>query len=298
MTQRSLLGSAAVLLTLAAGCSRTPIDESPRRDAEVQPPPYTGFPRVSVGVGTSCVLEANGHGLCWGNTLNGLMQPPNAPLVALDMGGLYGCGLLADGTPRCWPGNNHPTPTSVPDAKFRKVSVGSLTACGIRLDEGLVCWGNPKYALTDPPQGRFRDVSTGDNHACAVKTDGTAVCWGLNVSGQANAPGGYFLSVYAGTHHSCGLIDGELIRCWGYDLFGSLQDRRVRALALGDHATCAILLDGSVECAGDSELQTKAPSGKFEQIDLGSYHGCGVRPGGAIECWGLNADGQATPPSR
>jgi len=289
-------------LLMTGSCSRTPIDDGSRRDAEPPPPPYTGYPRVVAGAAWSCALDQDGKATCWGSLLSGKREPPAERFVDLDISS-EGIGILADGALLCWTGKPKVnTPTHIPSGRFKKVSMRGSRACGLRLDDALVCWGNPTYGVTDAPPGRFRDVAVGAGFACAVKLDGQMVCWGGNGGGQASAPGGYFTSVSAASH-ACGLIDGERLRCWGPDSYSTLQDRRVRAVSVGDYATCAILLDGTVECAHSPtavEIPTQArpPAGQFVQIDLGGTHACGVRPGGAIECWGNDSDGAASPPSR
>lgn len=49
---------------------------------------------------------------------------------------------------------------------------------------------------------------------------------------------------------------------------------------------------------GDNNYnQTNAPTGTFNQVDVGQYHSCAVKTDGGIVCWGLNDKGQTTVPS-
>ena len=76
-------------------------------------------------------------------------------------------------------------------------------------------------------------------------------------------------------------------------------------------SACAIKTDGSVVCwhnsvasqAMSSEGYSPPLSGKypppeggFHSVSSGASHSCGVRRNGSVACWGLNTDGQATPP--
>jgi hypothetical protein len=39
------------------------------------------------------------------------------------------------------------------------------------------------------------------------------------------------------------------------------------------------------------------PVGTFSAVSAGGAHTCGLRPTGTVACWGLNGNGQATPPA-
>ena len=168
------------------------------------------------------------------------------------------------------------------------MSVGLSHACGILTDGSLVCWGDPIYGLTDPPKGNFADLSAGYQHTCALRADGAAVCWGYNVDGQANPPADLFVAIAAGSRHTCALKENGLVRCWGASkLFDHFQEKMARAVAVGLAGTCVLTLTGSVECQSDPAYYViHPPSGRFEQIDMGDNHGCGVRHDGSIDCWG------------
>ena len=65
----------------------------------------------------------------------------------------------------------------------------------------------------------------------------------------------------------------------------------------GDH-TCGILDTGAVACWGlDADGQSTPPAGTFTEVSVGGDHTCGILDTGAAACWGLDADGQSTPPA-
>ena len=157
---------------------------------------------------------------------------------------------------------------------------------------------------------RFVQVSTGDGHSCAVRADDTITCWGNNNAGQVDAPPERFRAVTAGSASSCGLHVYSRARCWG-SREGTPLERLESVDAGADHA-CGVLIDGTAACWGDSHGQMHAfgedPSGYephirdvppwlFESVTVDRDHACGVRPGGAVECWGDNSVRQLAAPA-
>ena len=65
-----------------------------------------------------------------------------------------------------------------PDGPFRSVSVGGLTACGVRPDGRVECWGREYKFGGVPPDLKFRSVSVSVAHACGITEDYRVVCWG------------------------------------------------------------------------------------------------------------------------
>ena len=66
------------------------------------------------------------------------------------------------------------------------------------------------------------------------------------------------------------------------------------AVNAGWNHTCGLRPSGAIECWGDNGLgQADAPGESFSAVSAGDRHTCGLRPNGAIECWGDNRLGQA-----
>lgn len=140
-------------------------------------------------------------------------------LAALSVGLLSTCGLDADGRARCWESNTfgqlgtgdfegatEPVPVAG-DRRWRMISAGSIQGCAIGDDRRGWCWGNNSFgqlgdhlvratcAVSDlacaptpvPVRGalRFTVLATGlGNHTCGVTTLTNLYCWGLGTSGQ------------------------------------------------------------------------------------------------------------------
>ena len=62
--------------------------------------------------------------------------------------------------------------------------------------------------------------------------------------------------------------------------------------------TCGITTDGAVSCwGGNSDGQSRAPSGTFKSVSAGSDFTCAVRADSTVVCWGYDYYGEASPPS-
>lgn len=173
------------------------------------------------------------------------------------------------------------------------------------------------------------EVAAGAYHNCARLIDGNVKCWGLNTVGQlgdgtnANQSiavkvdlGGDAVAIAAGYTHSCAILTDGSVRCWGANDRGQLGDGttngsktprpvvglagRVTAIALGEDHSCAVLVDGRLQCWGrnfdgqlgdGSDVQRNAPVfaavSKVSAIALGRTHTCAIT-GGGVACWGAN----------
>lgn len=72
---------------------------------------------------------------------------------------------------------------------------------------------------------------------------------------------------------------------------------RISAIAVGSNHWCLLRGIGAVECWGlNDEGQTDAPDGTFSAFAAGGHHTCGLRTDGTVACWGSNYYGQADAP--
>ncbi len=147
-------------------------------------------------------------------------------------------------------------------------------------------------ALDDLGHGNWGSVSTGQDHTCALTTDGRAYCWGSDASGQL------------------GVARADTV-CNKYGLPCTLRPvavetpLRFREISAGAQHTCAIAIDRSLGCWGDTSggelgrygpgtsAPTQVPSTLgFADVSAGYSHTCAVRTDGSGVCWGSNDRGQ------
>ena len=71
----------------------------------------------------------------------------------------------------------------------------------------------------------------------------------------------------------------------------------VSAGGLGQDYACGVRTDGAVECWGsDWHGKASPPPGTFASVGTGWDHTCGIRTNGAVACWGDSDDGKTQPP--
>lgn len=102
------------------------------------------------------------------------------------------CAIQTDNRVVCWGargGNTDPVLDVPPEAAFlRQVDVGSFRACGIDLNDAVVCWGRPSLLSNGDDRlfgdvdvttiGPARQISMGSSGACVVGTEGRLECFG------------------------------------------------------------------------------------------------------------------------
>ena len=139
-------------------------------------------------------------------------------------------------------------------------------------------------------------VATGLHHTCILLFDGSVRCWGASAGGKlgngamenlgddgsvSDVPltdvGVAVRALALGDYHSCALLQTDNVRCWGQAANGALGYGNNEGI--GD--------DESPSAAGDVPV-----GGVVRQISLGEIFSCARLEGGKIRCWGLNGDGQ------
>ena len=248
---------------------------------------HTKFTTVSAGVRYTCGLLEDGTARCWGQ--NPGISPDDIRLKTISAGKSqagHSCGLLEDGTARCW-GNDYAGRATPPaDTKFKTISAGASHSCGVRTDGRARCWGDHEDRKADPPADiTFKTISAGASHSCGVLTDGRARCWGNNEHGQATPPADTnFKTISAGWFHTCGVLTDGRARCWG-------SNERSHS--------------GSSHGYESGQVSGTPIGARFTAISAGLYHTCGVLTDGRARCWGSDYDsyhgyvdwGVATPPA-
>lgn len=155
---------------------------------------------------------------------------------------------------------------------------------------------------------------------------GTAVPADPTYTGIGTSPNWTMIS--GGTAHHCGIAasEGGALLCWGENYYGELgaatnpPDNKTAVPAqgafdwkyvdAGDFATCGITdVDASTPeelyCWGIAKLvprpltddgtavpQRIAPGVKWDRVSIADHHGCAIRTGGTLWCWGDNLSGE------
>ncbi len=204
-------------------------------------------------------------------------MPLGGRAVAITVGDLHTCAVMASGGVRCWGSGSH-----------GRLGYGNTDDVGN--DEAPASYG-------DVPLGaRAVAVTAGETHTCALTASGRVRCWGSGESGRL----GY------GTIDNVG--DDETPASVGAVPLG----RRATALSAGGSHTCALLTGGAVRCWGDGyggrlgygntddigDDETPAGAGVAAlggaavAVSAGDYHTCAVRQTGSLRCWGDSSDGR------
>ncbi|MCY3953312.1 MAG: RCC1 domain-containing protein [bacterium] len=184
--------------------------------------------------------------------------------------------------------------------RFVEISVGSRSVCGLRGDLTIHCWGSNSGGRASPPQGTFIALESGI--PCAIRTDGTMTCWG-EFSGSRAGP---FIALSRG----CGIRPDARLDCGTSD---DAPDDHFTTITSGDTYKCGVRLDGAVSCWGQALVwghnyhgmldpdppswPDDPPGGAFSAVSAGRQHTCGIRPNGAVECWGDDYGGLSSPPA-
>lgn len=190
--------------------------------------------------------------------------PTGPTLVSLAAGHYVTCGVLDDGTARCW-GDNR---------------------------EGQLGDGTTTSSVTPVEVSGLTDataIATGYEFSCALRSGGTVVCWGSGSNGRLGNGASddslvpvpvtgltNIVEIGAGQSTACALEDDGTVWCWGRG---------------GDHGTTSFA-DTNVPVevpglTGVAHLSTASHGGTSY-----SSRTCGVRDDGTAFCWGFNDDGQ------
>ncbi|MEM6532071.1 MAG: hypothetical protein AAF654_05575 [Myxococcota bacterium] len=162
----------------------------------------------------------------------------------------------------------------------------SLTsACGIREDGELWCWGigslgngtsvdaqSPFPVQTVEP-GPWVAIDVKDGTACGVKANGELYCWGRNARGQVGN---------ATTQGEAAPVRIGSMGGWRNVRIGGESTCAVRDAPIGTEAYCW----GETHAAGTQLLPTIVAGDDWRVIQPYSTITCGVREPGTLWCWG------------
>jgi alpha-tubulin suppressor-like RCC1 family protein len=287
-SRATVSGSGDVTAVSAGAVTITATSEGKTATASVRVPLLLSS--LAVGVGATCGLTQQGKAFCWG---------------------FNAAGQLGDGSTV-----NRNRPVAVAgNLTFRSLTVGFAHACGLTTTGEGYCWGENLYGqlgtsatnatcvengYTSPCSTlpvlvsgglRFTQLDAGGGHTCGIAVSGTAYCWGRNQFGQlgsgsttqTNFPvavvGGFqFVAITAGGttanggQHTCGITTGGLTLCWGNDWYGQLGDGQT-----GTTRSSPTPVAGGL---------------RFQSVNAGYEHTCGVTTDGVGYCWGSDWFGE------
>jgi hypothetical protein len=234
-----------------------------------------------------CLLDQEGHALCWGPRAFGPV--PSGRFTQLAGRAGIVCGIREDRQVACWGWRGAITATT-PSGEFAQIDVGGFQACGVQAGKQIRCWGSV-FRAASAPEGPFERVVVG-HHPCALDSSGRAVCWGGDgsLSGQ-------FVQLAAGSSHTCGLrADGSIQCVVGDEFLAGRTDATppragsVVSLAAGYEHFCGLDAAGGARCWGrDVHGETRPPRDqRFAKLALGEKRSCGLERSGVISCWGAS----------
>ena len=241
-----------------------------------------------------------------------------ASLSAVIAGNEHTCAVLDSGEMQCWGWNNRrrlgidgseiaePTLVSIPsEGLWSSASLFNQHTCALTTRGDLYCWGAAtlgRTGLFDPPypneqpvpmrveRGGWTGTTVGGAFSCGLRS-GSVECWGSNSRGQIAQPEMVeesarpvrvdvprTVQIAAGNEHVCAVLSTGLVRCWGRGSSGRLGN-------------------GARPGSQFEPVDVSPPDGadqavRFETIQLGQSHTCGVSVDGQLFCWGFNFWGQ------
>ena len=234
----------------------------------------SGVASIEAGGLDTCAVTIHGGAKCWGANQAGRLgdgttidrlTPTNvigmftgvAVIRANDAGGAHTCAVMINGGLKCWGSNSG-----------GQLGNGTTTGSYVPIDvSGLTSGVN--------------DVALGTWHTCATTSSGVK-CWGNNDWGQlgtgvtttqltpVNVIGleSGALHITTGRDYTCALLSSDSIKCWGSNFSGELGDgtaigrlsptdvisltNNVSTISAGGSHSCALLIDGGINCWGDN----------------------------------------------
>ncbi len=267
----------------------------------------SGVVELAMGGFHTCARTGDGRVQCWGD--NGQLQlgfatlatcstvscsptpgvvPGLTGVAQLALGRWHSCARMTDGTVRCWGLDAYG-------------QTGGVSSAACADGSGMDCVGSPTTVagLTGVTQ-----LAAGMGHTCALLTDGTVRCWGLDAAGElgfavttpcAGAAGevcsptpmvvpglSHVVWIAAAEEHTCAVRMDGTVQCWGQNDYGSLGYATL--------ADCTDPYGGTVPC-GPTPEAVPGLSG-VAAVSLGEAHVCARMTDGTVRCWGRADNGR------
>jgi Regulator of chromosome condensation (RCC1) repeat len=237
---------------------------------------------VTTGGRHACALVRNGGAKCWGANGHGQLgdgttSESHAPvavqglpvdLAQIAAGGTHTCGLLTDGTVRCWGsgGDGELGNGSTSDSATPVMVTGLPSVVQIAVGGNLL----------------------GGDTTCALTSAGTVFCWGENKNGelgdgtttnsdvpvQVTGLSAAAVAITQTAGDGCAALVTGQVECWGDNGVDELGDG-----VSGGMTTTPVLVSGFT--TGGTSINT-SNGGSTCALDLTQQ----------AQCWGWNTDGQ------
>jgi alpha-tubulin suppressor-like RCC1 family protein len=246
---------------------------------------------ISAGYEFSCAVLADRSLWCWGENDEGqlgqgdtfgagnsavpLRVASTTPWMHVAAGQGHACGIQSPGTLWCW-GRN--TSDELGLGPNQAIQIRTPTRLGVDQD--------------------WAAVDLGQDSACALKQDGSLWCWGANTFDQLGFAGGPdagartaavptrvdadtdWAEVSIDTFDACGVKRDGTLWCWGRNLEGQL--------GLGDNVNRS----SPTQVAADGQVGgSDAAGGGWLSVSVGRFHTCAETIDHAVLCTGQNHSG-------
>ena len=269
-----------------------------------------------------CALSTEGAAECRGWNDFGQLDSPNDKFTKLALSSGNTCGLLDDGTAKCW-GFDFDSLLVSPEGTFKEVSANAaLHSCAVRTDDSLVCWGADVEGWLDAPNGSFSDLEVDGTYSCAKRIGGRYECWGVDAEyrttpdrpcidlpdggrvcrGEYAWPvpdslKGRFSDIAGSVIGTCAWGHSQHVECWdpvpdwGPELeLGEPANwgpsGRFVSVTSSSYVFCGVKIDAEADCWGwIGEDPLDIPEGPFLSVSTGEWHACGLREDGTLACW-------------
>jgi cysteine-rich repeat protein len=224
-----------------------------------------------------------------GNAVNGdacskACVAGRAPRGGTSFAATHLCGVLPNGTVKCWGLNSSgqlgtggidssglvsPRVAAVSGPAVDVAPLGNSTCAALR-DGTVSCWGASftPSPTTVPGVSGVTQLAGGDDVFCGRQTSGNVICWNLGATMVVRSTGlNAIVQVANGDRHRCALRDDGSLLCSGGNTEGELgqgtignrNDTPLRAtvfgpvaeVATGSRSTCVRLRTGTLQCVGD-----------------------------------------------
>ncbi len=185
-------------------------------------------------------------------------------------------------------------------AGFAKLTAGGGHTCATTGAGAALCWGdgsygqlgNGKLVVGAYPQGVMSlaggtvAISAGSQHTCARTGTGGAFCWGTGCDGPA---GKRLPKQRARAFRRPGAHLGRRRHRCRRPV--QLYDRGRRGEVLGHNIRGSLGIGGTLQLS-NVPVDVLGMQQGVTRIVAGYEHGCALRSGGGVKCWGANGEGQ------